>query len=263
MSILAGLQFGPGFLLAAPQTGSGNPAPNPTPFQVGVIQNMKFTLGADIKSLFGQNQWPVDTAVGKRSIKGSFEFAQISNFLISQGFTGDGTSTGVVEDVPEEAQTIPPTSGPYTITVTNAAHFVADRGVTYQSSGIPLTNVGSGSLTAAGQYKVNTSSGVYTFDSADQDVPVFIAYTYSIAATGTTLTAANHPMGYGPLLSIDAWFPYENGSGGLAGIGFNFPNARLGKIDAATKLDDYTMYTCDFEAFAGPNGNPFNSYQLF
>ena len=76
MSILPGLQFGSGFLLASPQTSSGNPAPDPTPLQVGVIQNIKFTLGADIKSLFGQNQWPVDSAVGKRSIKGSFEFAQ-------------------------------------------------------------------------------------------------------------------------------------------------------------------------------------------
>lgn len=257
MSILAGLQFGPGFLLAAPQTGSGNPAPNPTPFQVGVIQNMKFTLGADIKELFGQNQWPVDTAIGKRTIKGSFEFAQISNFLISQGFTGDGTTAGVIQDVPEEAHTIPGT--PYEVTVTESAHWVADRGVTYSATGIPLTLV-SGSPTT-GQYSV--AAGVYTFAAADTTLGVFIAYTYSIAATGTTLAAANHPMGWGPLLDLDAWFPYENGSGGLAGIGFNFPNSRLGKIDAATKLDDYTMYTCDFSAFAGPNGNPFNSYELF
>jgi hypothetical protein len=39
-------------------------------------------------------------------------------------------------------------------------------------------------LLAMGLIKVNTSSGVYTFDSADQDVPVFIAYTYSIADQG-------------------------------------------------------------------------------
>ncbi len=260
MSIVPGLQFGSGYLLFSPNTTSGNEPTNPTPFQVGVIQNVKFTLGADIKTLFGQNQWPVDSAIGKRTIKGSFEFAQISNFLLSQGFTADAITTGVIQDVPAEAQTVP-ASSTYTITVTNSAHFVGDRGVTYQATGIALTKVTS--VAAAGQYSVNISTGVYTFFSADASAAVFIAYTYSIAATGTTLTAANHAMGFGPVLGLDVWFPYENGSGGLAGIGFYFPNVRLGKIDAATKVDDYTMYTTDFEAFAGAAGNPFDSYQLF
>ncbi len=263
MSILPGLQFGSGYLLASPQTTSGNPAPNPTPLQVGIIQNIKFTLGAEIKSLFGQAQWPVDSAIGKRSIKGSFEFAQISNILLSQLFTGDTVTTGSVQTALGEAHTIPPTSGPYTITVTNASDTpLTDYGVVYAATGIPLENVGGGSLTAAGQYKVNLSSGVYTFDAADQDVAVLISYGYTLTA-GTTLSAANHPMGYGPVLALDVWFAYENGNNGLAGIGFYFPNVRLGKIDATTKIDDYTMYQTDFEAFAGAAGVPFNSYQLF
>ena len=257
MSIVPGLQFGSGYLLFSPNLTSGNEPANPTPFQVGVIQNVKFTLGAEIKSLFGQYQWPVDSAIGKRSIKGSFEFAQISNFLLSQGFTADPITTGVIEDVPAEQATIVTT----TVTVTNAAHFVSDRGVTYASSGIPFTRVAA--TPAVGQYAVNLSTGVYTFNATDETQVVFIAYAYSIAASGTTLTAANHAMGFGPVLGLDVWFPYENGTGGLAGIGFYFPNVRLGKIDAATKQDDYTMYTTDFEAFAGAAGNPFESYQLF
>ena len=51
MSILGGLGFGSGVIYAAPQSGSGNPAINPTPQSPGVIQNVKFDLDAEIKGL--------------------------------------------------------------------------------------------------------------------------------------------------------------------------------------------------------------------
>ena len=118
-------------------------------------------------------------------------------------------------------------------------------------------NVGAGSLTAVGQYKVNLSTGVYTFYSGDQDVPVLINYQWTVDSR-TTLTVAAHPMGFGPVVSLNIAFPYEGG-----GIGFIIPNARLGKINTATKLDNYTMYTVDYEGFAGAAGNPFISYQAW
>lgn len=257
---LPGLQFGSGIALAAPQTGSGNPAPNPTPLGIGVLQNIKMTLGADIKSLYGIGQWAVDTAIGKRTIKGSFEFAQISNLLMSQLFFGDGTTAGIVDTTtyPGEAHQVP-ASSTYTITVTNAALTpLVDYGVTYADTGIALINIGGASLTAAGQYKVNLSTGVYTFDSADASANVLINYSWTPASGGTTLSAQSHPMGYGPLLALNLVFPYEGG-----GIGFYLPNVRLGKLDVATKLEDYTMYTTDYEGFAGPNGTPFISYQAY
>ena len=136
MSIVPGLQFGSGYLLAAPQTTSGNPATNPTPLQVGVIQNIKFSLGAEIKSLFGQLQWPVDSAPGKRTIKGSFEFAQISNILMSQLFLADPVTAGGDETRVDDPYTAvasvvtvaPPFSGVY----------FADLGVRYAATGPPL-----------------------------------------------------------------------------------------------------------------------------
>jgi hypothetical protein len=257
MSILPGLQFGSGYLLAAPQTASGNPAPNPTPVQPNVIQNIKFTLGADIKSLFGQNQWPVDSAIGKRSIKGSFEFAQITNFLMSQVFFGDGTTEGVLQTVTGEQHTIPAT--PYQITVTNFVDPIVDQGVVYTATGLPLTQHAT---PTTGQYSVDLATGVYTFAAADTGMGVSIAYQYSIPSTGTTLTVENHQMGWGPVVALDIWDAYEQGNFGLQGIGFYFPNVRLGKIDATSKIDDYQMYTTDFEAFAGPNGIPFVSYNI-
>lgn len=262
MSILPGLQFGSGILLASPQTTSGNPAPNPTPIGVGVIQNVKLTFGADIKTLFGQNQWPVDSAVGKRTIKGSFEFAQLSNMMLQQLFTGDTANAGVTytsNDGNGEAHTIPSTPFQVTITPPGSGTYLADYGVTFAATGIPLTKVASGPTT--GQYTV--SAGMYTFAAADTTLSVLINYSYTSTTGGTTVVAANHPMGYGPVLALNVVFPYESAAGVPSGYGFLFPNVRLGKIDLSTKLDDYTMMTTDFEAFAGAGGVPFQAYNAY
>jgi hypothetical protein len=251
MSIYPGLQFGAGYLLAAPLTTSGNPAPNPTPLSVGAIQNVKCSFNAEIKELYSQTQWALDSAVGKRSIKGSFEFAQMSNILLSQLFFGDSVAAGVVEAALNEPQTAVSSS----FTVTHSTTFVGDGGVSYALTGVPLIAIPSGTP-AAGQYK--ETAGVYTLSTADATASVVVNYTYSNTTLGTTLTAANHAMGYGPILALNVVFPYEGG-----GIGFYFPNVRLGKIDLTTKLDDYTMLTTDFQAFAGAGGVPFSSYQAF
>lgn len=256
MSQLAGLGFGAGFLLASPQSGVGNPAANPTPLQVGVVQNVKFTLAGDTKELYGPNQYPVDTAVGKRSMKGSFEFAQITNDLMSQLFFSDAVAPGVVATIVNEPHTAVSSS----LTATNGATFAIDYGVTYQLTGIPLTAITSGSP-AAGQYKVNSTTGVYTLSSGDATAAVFISYSWTDAAVGTTLVAANHQMGWGPVVALDIVFPYDAPTPG--GMNFYFPNVRLGKIDFTTKIDDYAMYSTDFTAFAGPNGVPFVSYNAF
>lgn len=256
MSQLPGLQFGSGLVLASPQTTVGNPAPNPTPLQVGVVQNVKFTLGADIKTLFGQNQWPVDSAVGKRTISGSFEFAQMSNLLFSQLFTGDAVAAGVIETAVNEAHAVPAATT-FTIVITppNTGVYVADFGVTASLTGKPMTRVATGPAT--GQYSVNLTTGTYTFASADASLAVLISYTYTNTTLGTTLVASNQTMGFGPILALDLVFPYEGG-----GIGFLFPNVRLGKLDFTSKQDDYLLLSTDFQAFAG-TGSPFSSYQAW
>ena len=72
-----------------------------------------------------------------------------------------------------------PASGPYTITVKNAktGFAIVDMGVTY-ANGTTLTAV-SGTPTAAGQYSVNTTTGVYTFDSADAGQNVIANYAWT------------------------------------------------------------------------------------
>ncbi len=249
MSQLTGLQFGSGLVFATPLTSSGNPPTNPTAQQVGVVQNVKMNATAAIKELYGQSQYPVDTAIGKRGIKGSFEFAQITNGIISQLFTADPITTGVVKIVVNEAGSVPGT--PYGITVTHSANWFADLGVQYATTGIALTKVASGPT--IGQYSV--AAGVYTFAAADTLAAMLLSYQWTDSASGTTLTANNHPMGFGPIVSLDLDFPYDGGI-----ISFVFPYARLGKMDMSTKIDDYAMWQTDWTAFAGPDGVAFKSY---
>jgi len=84
----------------------------------------------------------------------------------------------------DEARTIPST-GPYTITVTHAAAWGYDNGVT--KGGLPMTLV-TGTPTT-GQYSV--SAGVYTFAAADASSAIIINYGYIISSSLYTVTLPN------------------------------------------------------------------------
>jgi len=72
---------------------------------------------------------------------------------------------------------IVPFSGPYNVTVQNAAVFKKDLGVKYSPSGVGFTSV-SGSPAAAGQYHY-AGSGVYNFYSGDAGAAIVISYEYT------------------------------------------------------------------------------------
>lgn len=251
MSQLNGLQFGSGIVFATPV--AGNLPTNPTPQEVGIIQDVKLTLGAEIKELFGQYQWPVDTAVGKRTVKGSFNFAQMSNSFFNNTFFADAVTTGTVSTAYEEHGAIPAVTT-YTVTVANSATFVSDLGVLYAATRKPLAYIPTG-VPTVGQYTF--TAGVYTFAAADASTAVLISYGYTAATVGTTLTVGNHVMGYGPIVSLTIPLLYQGGAASIV-----LPNVRLGKIDFTTKLDDYLMMSTDFQAFAGAGGNPINIFNL-
>lgn len=255
MSSLSGIQFGAGIILATPV--GGQLPVDPTPLEVGIIQDISLTVSGDIKELYGQFQWSVDSAIGKRGIKGTFNFAQLSNAFLNQCFFADAVVPGILETAYRESHNIP-ASTPFTITIAppGSGTFVADQGVTSQINGFALINIGTGTP-ATGEYIVDAATGIYTFAAADEGQPVWISYTYSATTTGTTLAVSNHVMGYGPILNI--WLPFLYQGNKMA---FNIPNCRLGKIDIKTKLDDYTMMSTDFSGFAGAGNNPLNCYNV-
>lgn len=254
MSQLPGIQFGSGLVYATPTT--GNLPVNPTPQQVGIIQDISLDIGGDIKELYGQYQWAVDSAVGKRSIKGTFNFAQITNAFLNQAYFSDVVTTGVIETANNELHTIPAT--PFTVTIAppGSGVFLADLGVVSAVTGLPLEKIATGTPTAT-QYTVNVTTGAYLFAAGSTGTGVFISYTYTNTATGTTLTVGNHLMGFGSVLSVMVPFPYDGGA-----MGVLMPNVRLGKISLKTSLDDYSKFSSDFSAFAGAGQNPISFFNL-
>lgn len=249
-TVLPGIQFGAGIIFATPS--AGNLPIDPTPQQAGIIQDLSVDISGDIKSLFGQYQWPVDSAIGKREIKGTFNFAQITNQFLNQLFFADVITPGTIATAYQEGPTVIPTT-PYEITVTHSATFVVDQGVINTTTGVGMIQVASGPIT--GQYSV--AAGVYTFAAADAGTHVLISYGWTAASVGSTLTTANHVMGWGPVVNMTIPFLYES-----ANFAMNLPNARLGKISIKTKLDDYAMMSTEFAAFAGAGQNPINFYNL-
>ena len=105
----------------------------------------------------------------------------------------------------EQEDYLIPTTGPYEVTVkyangpgSSAATFVADRGVIFVDTGVPL---GQGS--GEGQY-TQDGNGNYFFNSADHGRPVAISYTWNNAAFTTDptstleLTVINGEQGQAP-----------------------------------------------------------------
>lgn len=76
-----------------------------------------------------------------------------------------------------EEHTVPVTPGPYTVTVDNAADFRDNVSVTL-ANGTPLLEVAV--APAAMQYSVNSLTGVYTFNSAQQGADILIRYEFDI-----------------------------------------------------------------------------------
>lgn len=81
--------------------------------------------------------------------------------------------------VSAEAHSVPPATGPYTITVDQPQGiWCRDNGVSYANSGLVLTPV----ITAPtiGQYipPPDTTPGLYTFNAADSDAALLFSYSY-------------------------------------------------------------------------------------
>jgi predicted phage baseplate assembly protein len=103
--------------------------------------------------------------------------------LANQPLTFAAAYAAQITQIQITETTTVPASSPYTYSTTNHATFVADQGVVYASSSLPLEAVASGP--SQGQYSV--SGGIYTFSSADAGAAVTISYIY----TGAVMPSAS------------------------------------------------------------------------
>jgi hypothetical protein len=125
---------------------------------------------------------------------------------------------------------------------------VADQGVTYASTGLPLIAVASSP--ALGQYSVS-AGGAYTFASADSAAGVLISYTYTAATTGEALAIGN-PL-IGPTSTFTATlFATDPTTNAQFSVTLN--QCVASKFSFDTSIDDFSKPDFEFQAFANAAG---------
>lgn len=245
--------FGPGIAIVTRTDITNGP-----PVNVGYVNEMVIDFAGTTKELYGQNQYPLVQARGTIKSTGKWKAATLSGIAWNNVFFGQSFTTGGIDWDIGELQTIPAT--PFKVTVTDAATFDADLGVTYVATGLPGQQV-AGGAEAAGKYSVvqtGGGKGVYTFAAADTLLQVRITYSKTVAAAQQTLAVVNTQIGTTPTFQLDY---YTN---------LNQPSKKpfivrvfgciAAKIALAAKLEDFIMPEFDFGLFANNSGQVVNLY---
>lgn len=236
---MAQYSFGTGQLFTMPNGGGA-------PLRIGALQDVSVDFSSDIKQLFGQYSFALDVARGKTKIEGKAGTGEINASTFNNMFFGQTVATGQKKMVPNEAGTVPAMST-YTVTVANGATFFMDLGVYVQSTGLPLTQVSG--APGDGEYSVNSTTGVYTFNVAQASVAMYFNYLYTDAATGKTLTIDNTLMGNTPKFQIVLSEIYNSKYVTLV-----LYTCVSEKLSMPLKQDDYTIPELDFQAQANDAG---------
>lgn len=235
--------FGTGALILIP------PGANPTPVQVGTLQEVSIDPEFQVKELRGQYQFPVAVAQTAASLKGTAKAGNINGALINAILAGASQTLGAsVRGAINEVGTVPGT--PFTITVANSATFLEDCGVYDVTAQKPLVRVAS--APATGQYSV--SAGVYTFAAADTAHKVWISYAYT-STVGTTVAYTNQLMGQGTQFKLRV---FNQSMGKFSGILLHA--VQLSKLSFPFKNEDFLISDLGFAAFADSEGQVMTTY---
>lgn len=242
------LTFGAGDVFATlTQDANGAAVTNPTPIRIAGLQEMSLDFSGDLKSLHGQNRFPLAVAQGKVTVTGKLKGALISGLALNTLFFGSGLTSGTMKAAYADntGALIPATPFTITPTVPNTGTWTDDLGVVL--NGVPMVRVAS--APATGQYSV--SAGVYTFAAADTGAKVYISfsYTYTLAAA-KRLQLLNLPMGYTPLLKLH-YLSYFQGKRALVVLEAVTSN-KLALF--AAKNDDFSVPELDFSAQTDASG---------
>jgi hypothetical protein len=236
------IQFGSGVLFGKPV--AGNLPTDPTPYKYGVLQEVTVDFKADLKKLYGQYQFPAATARGKIDCTIKGKLAVFDPQMLNQLYFAQTAVVGYTLIVDGESHTV--TSNIATSTNTPID---TDWGVVDASTGEPFTNVPNvAAITATGQYAVNLTTGVYTFDGGDEDRKVSISYTYQVNNTGATITINNQLMGYAPELEMLLYNKFRNKY-----LACQLNDVTLGSINLPSKLEDF--WVADFDGSANADAS--------
>jgi hypothetical protein len=181
-----------------------NNVSNPTPARFYVPQDNTIDFKIATKTLTGENKFPVAVAQGDISVTGKVTYGAQNARVFADLLFNLGSTTGTIIEQEKETATIPST--PFQVTVANGATFKQDLGVMLASDGTVFVQVASSPAT--GQYSLNTTTGVYTFNSSDTGKAVVISYLYASASTGEKLVMTNSLQGPAGAFTGVSVFPY-------------------------------------------------------
>jgi hypothetical protein len=230
--------FGSGVLIGTPSGGS--------PINFGLAQEVTLNIATTTKPLFGQNNFPVAIGSGTRKMSGKAKLARISGQALGNLFFGISPGVGGVLTQFGETTSVPAVS-PFTYTTTFHATFVADQGVVYAATGLPMKAVASSP--SVGQYTV--AAGVYTFSTADAAAAVLISYSYSVTGSGESIAVVSQPIG--PSITFSANLFATDPTTGKQ-FSLLLYNCVAEKLAFGTKLEDFMMPELDFQCFANAAG---------
>lgn len=187
--------FGTGQIYSTPVGGGA-------PLRLGALQDVSVEFSGDMKMLYGQYQFALDVARGKTKVEGKIGSGNIDVSAFNTLFFGNTlTNNSERKQTVNEAAVVPASPGPYTVTVANAAGFYADLGVSLVATGQQL--VYAASAPADGQYSVNPTTGVYTFNAAQADAGILINYLHTATtADSGTMEITNNLMGTVPRFQL-------------------------------------------------------------
>jgi len=238
--------FGVGFLFATP---SGS---NPTPTRFGRLQDVSVDFSYDQKLLYGSNQYALEQARGRAKIDLKATVGVVDPILFNAVYFGLTSAAGETLNSVDEAAT--PSTG--TFTVANGATFSQDLGLYNTITGLWMTRVAS--APAAGQYAVNTTTGVYTVNTTQNGQSLRASYTYASASTGQSLAFTNQLMGSSVIFSVQLVNKFKGSDGVVRSLFLNFPAVQCPKLSMPLKLDDFSLPQLDMSAQDNGSGNVFN-----
>ena len=215
---------------------------NGTPVNIGRANEFQLDQQFTKKQLYGQNQFPLFIARGNAKFTAKAKAAVISGIALNSAFFGMTLAAGQQATALSESGTV--ASAAYT--VANHATFVADLGVVYAATGLPLTLVASSP--GAGQY--TQSAGVYGFNAGDNGKAIFVTYTYTVAGSGQQLALSNPMLGVTPTFQL--WYYTSTNS---VPLNLQLYSCVSDKLSLAFKLEDFMMPELSFSCFANAAGN--------
>jgi hypothetical protein len=241
--------FGSGVLWGTPLTdATGAAIASPTPLIFGTMQDVDVDIKFDMKTLHGQNAFPVAVGRGKGQITGKAKMADIRAAFLETIALGSAGSSGLTSAVYDTVGVTVATT--VAITPPASGTFAADLGVISAATGREFKRVAS--APTAGQYSLSGST--YTFAAGDVGQTVFINYRYTATSTvARNIAGTNQLMGYAPSFRADLYMAYQGKSWILT-----LHNCIAEGIKMSPKNDDFSVPEVSFTAFANAAGQVYN-----